>query len=399
MLRETRKATREHTKIHNSRLVLKMIYTSGEISRADIARQTRLTPTTVSNIVTGLIERGLVKEVGVAPSGRGKPPTLVSMVDDAYHLIGLDLARSVFQGAVMNLRGEVLFQAGVPIDSRDGEAALALVYELIDQLLPATDRPVLGIGIGASGIIDTNDGRVLQAVNFNWYDLPLQDLLRERYGVPVHISNDNDVSALAEYTYGRYKNNPELVIVAVGYGIGAGIIINHQAFSGHGFGAGEIGHVSVVEGGERCRCGNYGCLETVASSRAIVKRAQELARVNPDSALLQFAPSIEAINIDTVIKAFEAGDEALQALIAEVAGYLGASLASVVGILSVPYILIAGSVTGFGQRLLDLIQDEIDRRSLAASVSKTRVEFASFKRNSVILGTAALLLSRELGVV
>ena len=399
MFRSTEKATRETTKIHNSKLVLKTIYDASELSRADIARKTRLTPTTVSSVVADFIENGLVKEVGSVQQARGKPAVLVSVVEDAYHLIGLDLARSVFQGAVMDLRGKILHQIGIPNGAQDGEAALALVYELIDRLLSATDKPILGIGIGASGIIDTHKGIVIQAVNFDWYDLSLRDLIEERFNFPVYLANDNDVSALAEYTYGRYKNSSELVIVAVGYGIGAGIIINHQLFFGHGFSAGEIGHVTVVENGERCRCGKFGCLETVASSRTIVKQAQAIAQTNPDSLLLRFAPSVEDINIDVVVQAFEAGDLTLKPVVDEVTHYLGIALANLIGVLSVPHILFSGSVAGFGQPLLDILQEEIDRRSFAASVSNTKVELASFKENGVLLGTAALILSQELGVV
>ena len=398
MLHTSRKVTREDSKIHNSNLVLRTIYTQGEISRAGIARQTRLTAATVSTIVADLIERGLVEESGPVSSARGKPPTLVHVATDAFHLIGLDLARSEFQGAVTDLRGKILHQASAPIDGQIGEAALALVYQLIDRLLACAERPILGIGIGSSGIIDARRGLVLQAVNFGWYDLPLQKLLAERYGLPVHIANDNDMAALAEYSYGRYKNSSELVTVNVGYGIGAGLIINHQIYHGHGFGAGEIGHVTVVEDGEQCRCGNRGCLETVASSRAITQRARLIAESGKGSLPGILAPSLDEINIQHVVQAYLAGDQTLQPLVDEAGRYLGIALANLVGVLSIEHILLSGSVAGFGPPLFKSIQQEIERRSLARSVSKTRVEPATFEKDAVLLGTVALLLSEELGV-
>jgi len=399
MIVPSKKATREQTKLHNSRLVLKTIYDHREISRAGIARLTGLTATTVSSIVAEAIEKGLVEEGAPVSSARGKPPTLLRMVKDAYHLICLDLARGAFQGAVINLRGEILEQMSIPVNGRTGDAALALAYALIDALLPNTKSPLLGIGIGAPGILDPTAGVVRRAVNFDWYDLPLRDLLTERYHLPVYIANDNHAAVLAEYTFGHRKNGPDLVLVKVGHGIGAGIILNGRLFHGHGFGAGEIGHVTVVEDGERCMCGNFGCLETVVSSRAIVKRAQAIARDNPDSLLNQLSPNPADIDISVVLRAFEAGDMALQPIVDEVGYYLGVAVANIVGVLSVPCILIAGSVANFGQTLLDLISQEMNERSLAPVVSQTKIEFASLGSDIVILGAAALLLSHELKVV
>ena len=399
MLRSTRKVTREQTKIHNSRLVLKTIFDQGEISRADIARTTDLTATTVSGIVAEAIDNGLVEEVGSITLARGKPPTLVSMVKDSRFLIGLDLARSEFQGAVMNLRGEQLHQVSIAVDGQTGDEALDLVYELIDALVKTTDNPLLGIGIAAPGIIDAGNGVVRHAVNFGWYDLPLRRLLNDRYGLPVHIANDNDVAVLAEYTFGAYKSSSDLVVVSVGHGIGAGIVLGGQLFHGHGFGAGEIGHVVVVEDGELCMCGNSGCLETIASSRAIVKRAQSIAQANPESLLHQYATDLQELKIGAVVHAYEAGDSYLQEVVVDVAYYLGVALANLVGVLSVPTILVAGSVAQFGQPLLTALREVVAKHSLAALASQTKIEFSSLDHDIIFLGTTALVLSQELGVV
>jgi len=399
MIQSTRKATREQTKQHNNRLVLSTIYQQGEVSRADIARTTHLTATTVSSIVVDYLEKGLVAETGSKLLARGKPATLLSVVDDAYHLIGLDLARSEFQGAVMNLRGEKIHQAGIPIEGQTGEAALNLVYNLIDQLLEKVESPLLGIGIAAPGIIDAENGIVRYAVNFGWYDLPLQDLLTERYGFPVQMANDNHVAVLAEQTFGNHKSSQDLVVLKVGHGIGAGIILNGQLFYGAGHGAGEIGHVKVMEDGELCSCENHGCLETITSSRAIVKRAQTIAENDPNSPLHQFAPNLEEMKIADVVKAFEVDDPALQTLVEETGDALGLALANVVGVLSVSTILVAGSVAGFGQPLLERMQTAVNNSSLSHVASHTQIELASLDQNIVLLGTTALLLSQELGVM
>lgn len=399
MLPTTEKLTREQTKTHNNRFVLKTIYEKGPISRADIARFTRLTATTVSGIVSDYIESGLLEEVGSVTLARGKPPTLVNMVHDSAYLIGLDLARSEFQGAIMSLSGEQQEKHAIRINGQKGEDALAVVYELIDTLLSGMNVPILGIGIAAPGILDADHGIVRKAVNFGWYDLPLRQLLVDKYHLPVYIANDNHVAVLAEYTFGTHKGNQDLVVLKVSHGIGAGIVLNQQLFYGHRFGAGEVGHVTVVEDGEECSCGNFGCLETVASSRAIIKQAKYLAAHNPNSILHQLTPNLDDLTIQTIAAAFEAEDADVQQLIGEVSQYLGTAVANIVGVLGVPRVLIAGSITSFGQPLLDIIQDTITKKSLAASVSETQVEFASLEDQIVYLGTAALVLSNELGVV
>lgn len=393
-----KKATRQQTKAHNSRLILKTIYDEGEVSRADVARLTGLTRTTVSDAVAELIEGGLVAEVGLGPSAGGKPPILLSVVDNARYLIGVDLAESEFRGAVINLRGEIKHRLSLPIHDCDGDAALALVYDLIDELVAIADSPILGVGIGTPGLMDARRRVVRDAVNLDWHDLPLGDLLEERYELPVYIANDSQVAALAECTFGDSKDVSNVVLIKVGRGTGGGIVLNQQLYYGDGFGAGEIGHVTVVEDGELCRCGHYGCLETVTSSRAIVKRAQTIAENDPHSTLHQFATTPEEINTDVVLQAFEAGDEVLQSVIAEVGYYLGVAVANLVGALNVQGIVIAGSVARFGQALLEPIVQEVRRRSLAALADETRIEITSLGPDIVILGAAALLLTQELGL-
>jgi glucokinase-like ROK family protein len=395
----TQKATQEQTKLHNKRLILKTIYDEGQISRADIARATRLTRPTVSSIVADLMEEGLVVEVGQGPSKVGKPATLLSVVDDSRHLIGIDLAESVFRGCVVNLRGEIKHRVNLPVRERDGDAALALVFELIDELLARTDSTLLGIGIGTPGLMDARHGVVREAVNLDWPNLPLGALLDRRYGLPVYVANDCQVAALGEYIFGKRQDVSSLLVIKAGRGIGSGIVLNGRLYHGDGFGAGEIGHVVVVEQGALCRCGHFGCLETVASSRAIVQRAQAIARSNPQSPLHRLVTRPEEIDTNVVMQAFQAGDKELAAYIDVAGRYLGRAVANLVAALNIQHISIAGSITRFGQPLLEPVRQEMSLRAPPVLVPGTRVDFSSLGPDIVILGAAALLLSHELGLM
>ena len=268
------KATRKQTKEHNTQLVLKTIYDRGQTSRAEIARTTKLTKTTVSYIVSELIQNGLVEETGIGNSDGGKPPILLGVVDNARYLIGIDLANSEFRGAIIDLRGEIVQRFNLPVANRKADEALELVYTLVGKLLASTDVPILGIGIGTPGLMDPENGIVRRSVNLDWHNLPLRQLIERRCDLPCYIANDCQAAALGEYTFGGNSSKPNLIVVKVGRGIGSGIVLNGQLYYGDGFGAGEIGHLVVVSDGELCACGIFreifNIKQMVSSATALV---------------------------------------------------------------------------------------------------------------------------------
>jgi N-acetylglucosamine repressor len=390
------KATHAQTRQHNHRLVLRTVYDFGPISRAEVARTTGLTRTTVSDVVTDLLDDGMVEEVGRGPSSGGKAPILLSIVGDARQVIGLDLGEGTFAGAFVNLRGEIRRVVELPVDGRNGDDALAIVFRLVDELIAEAGSPPLGIGVGTPGLVDTRTGTIRWAVNLDWQDLPLGGLLTERYGLPANVANDSQAAALAEYTFGDGRRLPNLITIKVGRGIGAGLVLNGSLFQGDGFGAGEIGHVAVVDDGAACHCGRFGCLETVASSGAITARAAGLA-VELGSPLAARSRAGE-LAFDDVVRAFAAGDPAARTAALEAARYLGQAIAGLIGALNISRIVLDGPVTAFGDDWLATIADEARRRSLGMLSRDTEIEFGRLAPNVVVLGASALLITRELGL-
>lgn len=383
------KATRTHIKVHNRDLVLKTIFSKENISRAEIARITRLTPTTVSNIVSDLIDEGMVSEIGVGQSQVGKTPILLSLIEDSRWLIGLDLAQNQFRGGVVNLRGKIRDVVSIPVDNGNGIKALPLVYQILDQLIGSTSQPLSGIGVGTPGLINTSKGLVVQAVNLNWKNLPLTSLLEERYHLPVYVLNDCQAAAIGEMTYGKdsQKDN-NLVLINVHHGIGSGIIINREIFQGDGGFAGEIGHIEVVhEGGEICRCGKRGCLETVASAKALLSQVNEFIKQHPESTL---AHKSRKINLDTIEEAFKLGDPYIRNLVLKTADYIGMAISNLIGILNIQKIVLAGDMTCFGEPWLNKIRTSMMNYSLGQSGENTRVEIGQLGKNAVLLGAAAV---------
>jgi glucokinase-like ROK family protein len=384
------KATRQHTKEHNRNLVLKTIIERDSISRAEIARITSLTRTTVSDIVANLLEEGLVSEIGVGSSLGGKSPILLSLAEDSRYLIGLDLAHNQFRGAIVNLHGKIRELFTYPVKSNNGDEALAMVYEIVDRLIKSSYMPIVGIGIGTPGLVNITDGVVINAVNLNWKDLPLARLLEERYHLPVYILNDSQAAAMGEYTYGQdHSLDTNLIVINARHGIGAGIIIHGQLFHGDGGGAGEIGHVVVVpEDGQPCRCGNRGCLETVASAEALVKQVQAHVSQSPSMQLSEYP--IE-INLNTIEQAFNQNDPFIRQAVIGTGCYMGIAISNLVGSLNIQKIVITGDMTRFGEPWMEAIQTMITRTTLPRLAKETQVEIGQLGVNSIILGASAML--------
>lgn len=392
------KATRQHTKGHNSRLTLRTIYEYGEISRAGLARLTQLTRATVSEVVGELIAVGLVEEVGQGVVAVGRTPTLLSVVDDARQVAAISVTNDQVRGALVNLRGALRHTHVRQLPNCDGNSVLAAIYSVVDQLIKSADRPLLGIGINTPGLIDTAAGTVVRAVTFGWVDLPLRALLQERSRLPVYVANDSHSLALAEYMFGPGQGTPNLVVLKVGLGIGAGIVLGGHLYAGEGYGAGEIGHLVIEPGGEACLCGNRGCLETVASSAVILRHARELAEADTTSLLHRLAPDAAALTLADIALAADEGDEGARQIIETTGRALAAALASLVSVLNVRRILITGRVAVFGERLRVAVCDELAHRALPALVQATEVEVAVMGPDAPLLGAAAPLLTYELGL-
>ncbi len=394
-----KKATREQTKHHNYRLVLKLIYDNEKISRADIARTTALTPTTVSALVDEMIAQGLVSEVGQTRLSVGKPPTHLSLVKDARQSIGIDLGNSELRGVVTNLRGEIVHQDCLRLEGRRGQQALELVFQLVEQMLQMVDRPLLGIGIGTPGIVEKGARIIRGSINLDWWDLPLCDLLEERFHQPVLMINDSRAAVLGEYTFGKSRGISDLAVIKVGDGISAGILLNGELYYGVSAGAGEIGHVVVAPQGEMCRCGHRGCLEAMASRGAMVRRARQLAPSHPESALSRLTTHPEEIEFETILQALNEGDALAMHLVEQIGEYLGIAAANIVGLLNLPRIVIAGIVSQFGERLTQSIRKKMIEHSIAPIAEQTEVEISPLGDDIVTLGAVALVMRDKLGLL
>lgn len=384
------KATHQQTRTFNQQLVLRAIYDRSETSRAELARLTGLTRTSVSALVGELLRDRLIEEVGTGPSTGGKAPIMLRIRPDGRHTIGIDLTEPYFAGALVDLRGRIIRSVRVPLEGRSGTAAVEVVMAVIEELANRNGSgSLLGIGIGAPGIVNSRDGTIRWGVNLDWADVPLGAMVEERYGLPAVVVNDSQAAAVAEFTFGASPRPNNMVVVRVGRGIGSGIILDGRLYQGDGAGAGEIGHTiygaSDADKAERCRCGRVGCLEMAASMHAMVTAAGQVEPAITDAGSL--------------VAALNSGNENVRSIVVEAGQRLGQAIAALISVLNVNLVLLIGAATRLGDVWLDAVRERASTGALAQLTSATRIELgAAHDEDDVLIGASALLMTRELGL-
>ncbi len=394
-----KKVTSKEQKQHNKTLILKTIYDRAPLSRADVARATGLTRTTVSDLVGELISDTFVKEIGYAKSQGGSPPMMLEVDAMSKVVIGIDLARFQFSGSVFDLRGKPITHYQIPVDAIKGEAALDLAFELIDSLLETAEAPVLGIGVGMPGFLNAKQGMVHYAIALNWTDMPLKERLEERYGLPVYVGNDCQVAGLGENVFGHNLKVNSMILLKTGRGVGGGIILDNKMYYGDTFGAGEIGHFSGFSGNRKCLCGNVGCLETVINDEAILDYGEEIVAKAPEGVLAKLVENDLSMNVESFAVAYKQEDALVKEKVDLMLDALSRTISLLISAYGVRQIRIAGTIKLFGEKFLRELTALVDEKTLSYLMRDTKIGFASLDDEIVMKGAAALVISEELKLI
>jgi predicted NBD/HSP70 family sugar kinase len=345
--------------------MLQQLFREGPASRADLARTTGLTRVTVSDLVGELVADGLVTELGARTGSRvGKPATLVGLAVDSTHIVGIDLSSTDrMVGAVVNLAGRVQARHELELDGAKGADAVALLHRLATDLIAMSKRPVLGVGVGSPGVVD-HVGNVIDAPNLAWAHTPLAASLAEALGVPVFVANDANTAALGEHTFGE-TGDGGLMVLRIGTGVGAGLVLQGSLLHGHLGAAGEIGHVVVDPEGDLCACSRRGCLETVLAVPHLRRRL---------------------VGADTTEVLTRAGEQ------------LGAALAPVVATLNLHELVLSGPPELLDGPLREAADRSIRERIMPVSSDGLVVRTSYLGEDVVLVGAAVLVLAGQLGV-
>ena len=370
--------------------VLETLYNQPGTSRAELARTTGLSRATVSMLVEELEEAHIVEEhdagEDVRPRNTGRPPIPLSLVPSAAFAVGLDIGRQHVRVAVSDLSGTPVLDKWTPaeVDHAPMES-LDLAHDLVRSALDATgvqpDR-LLGVGMGLAAPINTVTGE-LEAYGIlpGWEGIRPAAEMERRLGVSVQLDNDANLGALGEKVFGVARGVDDLIYVRLSAGVGAGLILNGLPYHGARGMAGEIGHVSVVENGLICRCGNRGCLETVASPVAV-------------AALLERS-SGRYVSVAEVLDLVRLGDRGAQRAVSDAGALVGRALAMLVNTLNPGLVVVGGELAGAGAVLLDSIRSSIERDAVMPASGAVNVTAGTLGDRAEVLGAAALILAQS----
>jgi predicted NBD/HSP70 family sugar kinase/biotin operon repressor len=369
----------------NREKVVKALQTLGVASRADIARWTGLSRSTVSSIVAELHDEGLVvdrHDGGREAAGSGRPPALIALDPSAGYALGIDFGKRHLAVALADLSHEVLGEKWVemPDDYEAGEGmarATEMVDDLLDELAADKGR-VIGVGMGIPGPVQTTGMVGSFAILPGWAGTAPQERMAELLGLPVRVGNDANLGALAESTWGAGRGSSSVVYLKLATGIGAGIVIGGRLFEGAGGTAGEIGHTTIDETGDICRCGNRGCLETYAGAAAI-------------ASLLSRSFDQQLDTEDVLSRAAE-GDAGCRRALADAGRHIGVAVANLCNLVNPERIVVGGSLGHAGALLLDPLRESVSLRAIPSAGEDVSIVPGELGERAELLGAVALVL-------
>ena len=374
----------ESLRERNRRQLLDTLRRHGSASRADLARLTGLSRSTVSTLIADLQASGMVKEREPGDervSQQGRPPTLLTLDRSAGLVLGIDFGHERVHVAIADLSRTILAERVHELDvDRSAAQALAVAVQLTDAVVDAADVErdrILGAGVGLSGPIDVSAGAVHAGkILPGWAGVRPVDELAARLSLRVHLDNDANLGALAEVTLGAGIGARDAIYIMVSGGVGAGLILGGELYRGTGGTAGELGHVLVDESGPICRCGNRGCLEMMAGGRAII-------------ALLRSSHG-DDLTLDEVMALAADGDSGARRAIADAGRILGRSVAAIVNTFNPELVIVGGAVSAAGDVLLDPLQEAVHRYAIPSAAADVRITRGVLGDRAEVLGALEL---------
>lgn len=364
----------------NRDVILELIRSRQPVARADLSRLSGLQPSTVSLIAEQLLNERWITESGVVARPRGRRPTLLSLNDKLVMLVA-DVRPDRAIVAVIDLNGRLLARQDIVLTSSP-ESSVSRVIKAMEEMRGRHQGHTFeGIGISLPGRVDPVTQRLVLAPNLRWHDFDIKGEIERRLGLPVELNNAASASLLSELWFGRMDGIRNAVLVTIVEGIGTAILANGQILSGLGGLAGEFGHVPIDPAGPRCTCGQRGCWEVFASSRAALRFYAEAA------------PGAPLISIQELMRLTEEGDEHAVAAVTLQAKNIGRGLRMITAALSPEMILITGDLTSSWHRFGPIIERELRETMLAGP--PPRIALTTDVELSRLRGAAATALQRH----
>jgi predicted NBD/HSP70 family sugar kinase len=397
MLRSSKPTVMDIRRVNRS-TVLRSIYLDRAVSRQELSQRTGLSPATVTNVVTELLQDGVVVEAGVEESQGGRPRSILTINPHYGYFLGVEIGETLTRIELFDLTLRKLGASAcaLALDESGPEHLVESLSQRVKVLLDeagVTAEQVIGVGTGVGGVVELTEPVSVYLPNWGWRNVLLGGLLHKRLGMPIFLDNAAKAMALAESLFGAAQGIQHAVVLLVGTGIGAGIIAHGSLYRGAINSAGEWGHTCLELNGRLCRCGGHGCLEAYAGVPGILERLRE---VEPLSPLLQ--GNDQHRSLAALVDAFKQGEPVATQLLNDTAHYLGAGIANLINLFN-PQLILLGGWAGLelGAVILPELHHFVERyAALKPLLSLAKLELCQLGHDAVPMGAATLVLEHFL---
>ncbi|MDK2991852.1 MAG: N-acetylglucosamine repressor [Clostridiales bacterium] len=372
-------------KLKNRSVVLRLLFKYGPISRAQLSQVTGLTPPTITSLVGEMINEGIVIETGntddPAKGGVGRKRVLIDLKNDAKYEIGIEFGVETTHMGINDLKGNLVCDRILPIITPDPTERIRQTAREVVDMLSEREIPmerVLGIGVGVPGLVDRERGINRKSPNLGWKNVNVRNIFSEVLSMPVLLENNVRCMALGEQFFGFGREMDDIILFHVGMGIGCGIIIDGRLFHGSSEGAGEIGHTTIDINGPQCGCGKKGCLEALASGRAIADKGREF-----------LGRDVSAYD---VFLAAKAGDPIAAGILKEAGYYLGIGVANLINLFNPQMVVLHGGVLNSGDIVLKPLLETASSHVFSDRSEDADIKLSAYGDELGIMGASALVL-------
>lgn len=313
------------------------------------------------------------------------------------YCVGIDIGGMSVKAGIVDKDGNILKKGRVVTDVAAGaEKIVADIAELVLSLANPRDRDFVGIGIGCPGAINSSTGVVNRAYNLDWTDVSLAEMLARHINKPIKVSNDANVAALGETTFGVGRMYGNTVMLTLGTGVGGGVIIDNKLYEGNESKGGELGHMVIVVDGEECTCGRRGCMEAYCSATALIRDTKRAMTADKFSAMWQAAPTLDEVDGKTAFECSKTGDKSAMLVVENYIKYLGEGMLNFANIFRPQAIILGGGVCAQGNYLIDKLKDYCKSRNYGfAGMPRFDILVAQLGNDAGIIGAAALIFAEN----
>jgi N-acetylglucosamine repressor len=378
----------------NKKNILKIIIDVGPISRIDISRRLKISRPTTSAYISELIGDGLIEEIGKSDSTSlgGKKAVLLQFNARANYILGAMIGVKTIRIALTDLSSNIIEMMKIPTKEWLGpkEVMNELVKSLrsIIKLSGINREEIIGIGIGATGLVDSRKGLVIFSPNLSgWSNIKLKDIIEKKLELPTFIENECRVQAIAEKKYGLAKSIKDFVCVETGIGIGTGVFIDNKLIVGEKGMAGEIGHIITnLAGNRKCHCGNVGCLETLCSVNSLMEDIRDDIKKSKKSSDYN-----KKLKINDLYKLYEQGDKIVTRNVDKNAEYLGIGISNAIKMFNPELIIIHGEVVKFGKNYLTKVKESVSQNTFPKVKDEYNIQFSELGEEVGVIGATSIV--------